>query len=165
MSDTKHIYLAGGCFWGVEEYFTRIDGVVNTDVGYANGMMENPTYEQVCSHTTGAAEAVHVEYNPHALPLNVLLDYYFLVVDPTVMNRQGPDVGTQYRTGIYFTDADDLDIIDQVMMNVQMQYDDPLVVEVLPLNSYYSAEEYHQDYLKKNPNGYCHVDFSILDNR
>lgn len=153
----KNIVLAGGCFWGVEEYFSRIQGVLNTKVGYANTMIENPSYEYVCSGQTKAAEAVYIEYDENQLSLESLLDAYFQIIDPTVLNRQGPDIGTQYRTGIYHTDAKDTDIIQKVLQQEQNRYSDPIVTETLPLNNFFDAEEYHQRYLKKNPNGYCHI--------
>lgn len=155
----KTIVLAGGCFWGVEEYFSRIKGVLSTKVGYANTIIENPSYELVCSGQTKAAEAVYIEYDEYQVNLEMLLEYYFRVVDPTVMNRQGPDVGTQYRTGIYHTDDSDIDTIQKVLQLEQNRYSDPIVTETLPLTNFFDAEEYHQRYLKKNPNGYCHIKF------
>lgn len=155
----KTIVLAGGCFWGVEEYFSRIKGVLSTKVGYANTLIENPSYELVCSGQTKAAEAVYIEYDEYQVNLEMLLEYYFRVVDPTVMNRQGPDIGTQYRTGIYHTDESDIDTIQKVLQLEQNRYSDPIVTETLPLTNFFDAEEYHQRYLKKNPNGYCHIKF------
>lgn len=158
----KKIYLAGGCFWGVEEYFSRITGVIKTSVGYANSDVENPTYEQVCAGKTNAAEAVYIEYDEEALRIDILLDYYFAVIDPVSVNRQGPDKGTQYRTGIYYVDKKDAEPIKNYFNKVQTQYDERLAVEVMALKNYYDAEEYHQDYLKKNPNGYCHINLSTM---
>lgn len=157
----KEIYLAGGCFWGVEEYFLRIEGVVDTDVGYANGKKENPTYEQVCTGITGHTETTYLKYDESKVSLSQLLDKFFKIIDPTLLNRQGGDIGNQYRTGIYYTDESDLPIIEKNMDKVRKNYVEPIVTEVMPLTTYYSAEEYHQDYLKKNPGGYCHVDMSI----
>lgn len=157
----REIYLAGGCFWGVEEYFSRIEGVLDTDVGYANGRRENPTYQQVCTGTTGHAETTWVKYDEALVSLEHLLDRFFRIIDPTLLNRQGGDIGNQYRTGIYWTDEKDLQVIENKMEEIRGQYREPVVTEVLPLSSYYSAEEYHQDYLKKNPGGYCHVDMSL----
>jgi peptide-methionine (S)-S-oxide reductase len=156
----KEIVLAGGCFWGVEEYFSRIPGVSETKVGYANGHTENPTYEQVCSHMTGHAEACLVKYDETVLSLDELLDRFWLVIDPTIKDRQGNDVGNQYRTGIYYTDESDIPIIENSMKEEQKKYDQPIVTEVEALICFYPAEEYHQRYLKKNPNGYCHIDLS-----
>ncbi|MGM0396581.1 MAG: peptide-methionine (S)-S-oxide reductase MsrA [Bacillota bacterium] len=157
----KEIYLAGGCFWGVEEYFSRIEGVVDTDVGYANGRRENPSYEQVCTGTTGHAETTYVNYDETVVSLEYLLDKFFKIIDPTILNRQGGDIGNQYRTGIYYTDEEDLPIIEKKIEEVGTQYREPIVTEVEPLTLYSSAEKYHQDYLKKNPGGYCHVDMSV----
>lgn len=153
----KSICLAGGCFWGVEEFFSRIPGVMTTTVGYANGQAENPTYEQVCRHTTGHSEACLIEYDEHKVTLDQLLEKYWSVVDPTTVDRQGHDRGNQYRTGIYYQDEADLDTILQSRQAVQTQYAKPVVTEVEPLRKFFNAEEYHQDYLKKNPGGYCHI--------
>lgn len=153
----KKIVLAGGCFWGVEEFISRINGVISTEVGYANGRTENPTYEDVCTKNTFFAEVCFVEYDENILSLEELLNEYWQIVDPTTLNRQGPDLGSQYRTGIYYIDESDLDIILKSKENNQKNYEKKIVTEVLPLTNYYKAEEYHQKYLKKNPNGYCHI--------
>ena len=157
----KEIWLAGGCFWGVEEYFTRIEGVLGTSVGYANGMTENPGYYDI--PRTGHVETVLVVYDTDSTSLETVLTYYFKIIDPTILNRQGPDVGIQYRKGIYYEDETDKEIIEKVLSEEQMKYDKPIVTEVKKLEHYYPAEEYHQEYLKKNPGGYCHIDMSILD--
>ena len=151
------IYLAGGCFWGMERYIAAVRGVIATDVGYANGEAASPTYREVCTGRTGCAETVRVEYDPAVAPLPFLLDLYFRAIDPTSLNRQGNDVGTQYRTGIYYIDPADLPGIERALARVQAQVGAPVVVEVEPLTSYTTAEEYHQDYLGKNPGGYCHI--------
>lgn len=155
--DYKEIYLAGGCFWGVQMYFDCIQGVIHTDVGYANGTTENPSYEEVCRGDTGHAETVHIIYDPKQVSLKFLLDMYFDIIDPTSVNRQGGDIGPQYRTGIYYVDPADEEVIRKAIDNLQKSYDKPIVVEVMPLKNYYLAEEYHQKYLVKNPNGYCHI--------
>lgn len=160
--DMKKLYLAGGCFWGVEEYFSRIEGVADTTVGYANSNKENPTYEEVCSGSTNAAEALFVEYDENTINLKTLLEYYFRIIDPVSVNRQGPDSGTQYRTGIYYVDKADKKVIKNYVQDVQIKYDEKLAVEIGELINFFDAEEYHQDYLKKNPNGYCHVDLSSV---
>ena len=157
----KEIYLAGGCFWGVEEYFSRIEGVLDTDVGYANGKTENPTYEQVCTGITGHAETTHIKYDEFKVSLKELLDRFFRIIDPTLLNRQGWDIGNQYRTGIYYVDPEDFDIIQEVVDATQKKYTKKIVTEVMPIDKYFSAEDYHQDYLKKNPGGYCHIDMSL----
>ena len=153
----REIWLAGGCFWGMEKYVSGIRGVIMTSVGYANGTAVSPTYEQVCTGKTGCAETVHIVYNPEELQLAFLLKLYMKAINPTSLNRQGADVGEQYRTGIYYLDKSDLGVINAVIEQTEIEYDDPVVVEVKPLTSYYLAEEYHQEYLKKNPNGYCHI--------
>lgn len=153
----KKIVLAGGCFWGVEEYFSRIPGVLSTKVGYANGKTMNPTYEEVCSGATNHVEAVSIEYDPYTLSLEKLLDAYWQIVDPTIMNRQGHDTGTQYRTGIYHIDEADVDIIQKSLSEEQNRYEEPIVTETTLMHSFFDAEEYHQRYLKKNPTGYCHI--------
>ena len=159
-SDLKDIYLAGGCFWGVEAYLARIHGVAQATSGYANGQTENPTYEDVCHRGSGHAEAVRVRYDPQRLSLEEILKVYFGIIDPTVKNRQGADVGTQYRTGIYYVDEADVAVIQGVVAEEAKKYDRPIVTEVTPLVHFYPAEEHHQEYLEKNPGGYCHVDFS-----
>ena len=158
----RDIYFAGGCFWGVEEYFSRMPGVHGVTVGYANGMKENPTYEEVCSGKTGHAETVHVWYDPKGISVKTLAEQFFAIIDPVSHNRQGNDVGSQYRTGIYYVREDDKSVLVSVKAAVQKKYAEPLAVELAPLKKYYLAEEYHQDYLKKNPGGYCHIDFSSL---
>lgn len=153
----KKIVLAGGCFWGVEEFISRIPGVTETKVGYANGVTENPTYKEVCSGRTGHAEGVYVEYNEEILSLEKLLEKFWEIIDPTVLNMQGPDIGSQYRTGIYYYDEKDKEKILQDMNREQEKYKKPIVTEIEPLKCFYDAEEYHQKYLKKNPGGYCHI--------
>lgn len=153
----KKIVLAGGCFWGVEEYFSRIDGVKETKVGYANGHKENPTYEEVCTGLTGHAEVIYIEYAKEEVTLDNILEKYFGIIDPTVLNRQGPDIGHQYRTGIYYIDEEDLEVINEYKEKEQLKYDKPIVTEIEPLKCFYDGEEYHQSYLKKNPGGYCHI--------
>lgn len=159
---TQEIYFAGGCFWGVEEYFSRIPGVQNVTVGYANGNTQNPTYEQVCSGKTGHAEAVHVVYDPQRVSLKTLAEQFFTIIDPVSVNRQGNDRGSQYRTGLYYVQAADRPVLEAVMAAEQKKYTKPLAVELRPLENYYLAEDYHQDYLKKNPGGYCHINFDTL---
>ena len=159
----KEIYLAGGCFWGTEHYLKMINGVVFTEVGYANSVVENPKYEEVCSGKTRAAEAVHVKYDASVISLECLLEMYFVSIDPTSVNKQGHDVGLQYRTGIYYTDCDDVTVINEFILRQQKNYDSEIVVEVMPLDNFYVAEEYHQDYLDKNPSGYCHLPLELFE--
>jgi methionine-S-sulfoxide reductase len=153
----SEIYLAGGCFWGMEKYLSLIKGVEATQVGYANGKTLFPTYEEVCHNNTGHAETVKVVYNPEVISLKELLKLYFEAIDPTSLNRQGADVGTQYRTGIYYINERDLPVIREAIAELQKKYDKPVVIEVEPLRNYSPAEEYHQKYLDKNPGGYCHI--------
>lgn len=153
----KEIVLAGGCFWGIEAYIFRIDGVIETEVGYANGTKENPTYEEVCTLQTGHAEACYVRYNENIITLEELLNKFWEVIDPTLTNRQGGDIGHQYRTGIYYIDMLDLDVILKTKKEQQKLYNTSIVTEIEPLKCFYAAEEYHQKYLEKNPNGYCHI--------
>ncbi|MBV7434306.1 bifunctional peptide-methionine (S)-S-oxide reductase MsrA/peptide-methionine (R)-S-oxide reductase MsrB [Cardiobacteriaceae bacterium TAE3-ERU3] len=161
--NAKKIYLAGGCFWGLEAYFERIPGVIDAVSGYANGHTEDPTYQQVVRNNTGHAETVEVTYDADRISLEDILQYYFRVVDPTTLNRQGNDHGTQYRTGVFYTDPAEADIVAAALKAEQEKYSKPLVVENEPLTAFYKAEEYHQDYLAKNPNGYCHIDVSKAD--
>lgn len=157
MKSTKEIYLAGGCFWGTEHFLKLIEGVEATQVGYANGNIANPTYKQVCTGTTDFAETVKVQYDPAKVDLPFLIDLYFKTIDPTSVNRQGNDRGTQYRTGIYYTDSADLPLIRETVNRLAAAYTRPLAVEIKPLENFYPAEDYHQDYLDKNPGGYCHI--------
>ncbi|OPL09235.1 MAG: peptide methionine sulfoxide reductase [delta proteobacterium ML8_F1] len=159
-SSLKTIYLAGGCFWGVEEYMDRVYGVVDSESGYANGKWENPSYEDLIYKNSGHAETVKITYDAAIVDLEVLLAHYFKIIDPTTLNRQGNDIGVQYRTGVYYESEADREIIEDFIRLEEAAYEDPILVEVVPLDGYYPAEDYHQDYLKKNPGGYCHIDLS-----
>ena len=164
----KTIYLAGGCFWGTQKFFDQFHGVVSTEVGYANGPDDvnspddknspasAPTYQDVCNNS-GHAETVRIDYDDSVLSLTELLNYYFLVIDPLSVNKQGGDVGIQYRTGIYYTSEDQLPEIEAVYREQEEKAGAKLAVELEPLRNFYSAEEYHQKYLDKNPGGYCHI--------
>ncbi|WP_201553918.1 bifunctional peptide-methionine (S)-S-oxide reductase MsrA/peptide-methionine (R)-S-oxide reductase MsrB [Psychrobacter sp. 72-O-c] len=164
--NTRSIYLAGGCFWGVEAYMERVDGVIDAVSGYANGAdnKPNPSYEQVISGS-GHAEAVKVTYDADKTDLETILKYYFRVIDPTSLNKQGNDRGVQYRSGIYYTDKNDKAVVDAAVKQVQSKYKQKIVVENESLDNFYVAEMYHQDYLAKNPNGYCHIDLSLADDK
>jgi len=151
------IYLAGGCFWGLEKYLSGIRGVTSTQVGYANGNTSHPTYEDVCNKNTGHAETVKVHYNPDIMTLPFLLNLFYDAIDPTSVNRQGGDHGSQYRIGIFYTEAADAAIIELSIGNLQKKHDKKIVIQVQTLDNFYPAEEYHQKYLDKNPNGYCHI--------
>ena len=163
MASYKEIYLAGGCFWGTEHYFKQVRGVVDIETGFANGNIDSPSYRQVKAGDTGFAETVRIKYDPGIVSLDLLLDLYFKSVDPLSLNRQGEDEGTQYRTGIYYTDASDLPVIDRVYGAVEAEAGRPLAVEKLPLLNFFPAEEYHQDYLDKNPSGYCHLPVALFE--
>ena len=162
-SKLKEIWLAGGCFWGIEAFMQKIPGVYDVTSGYGNSNKDKPTYEEVSTSTTGAAETVNVKYDPSKVQLKTLLSLFFKVVDPTSLNKQGNDKGSQYRSGIYYKDDADKVVIEEALKEEQKKYDKNIVTEVLPLKNYFLAEEYHQDYLVKNPSGYCHIDFSNLD--
>ena len=159
----RTIYLAGGCYWGVEKYCSNIAGVVETEVGFANGHVDAPAYVQVKKGDTGHAETVRVAYDADVLPLEKLLRLFFRIIDPTSSEKQGGDVGNQYRTGVYWSDAADEAVVLTELAVLQAAYTEPLVVEALPLDCFYPAEEYHQKYLDKNPTGYCHVPWEELD--
>ena len=159
----KEIYLAGGCFWGTEHYLKQIRGVVSTAVGYANGNGVNPTYEEVYTDTTGFVECVQVVYDPLVLSLERVVELYFHSIDPLSLNQQGNDIGTRYRTGIYYTDEEDRATIERVYRAVEREVGESIVVELEPLHNFYDAEEYHQDYLDKNPAGYCHLPYYLFE--
>lgn len=159
----SEIYFAGGCFWGTEHFFKQIGGVISTEVGYANGKGENPTYQEVSTGNTGFAETVKIVYDKTQIRLEKLIDLYFKTIDPTSLNQQGNDIGTQYRTGIYYKEVADLPIIKNALSELAKKYSKPIVIEALPLNNFYKAEAYHQSYLDKNPNGYCHIPTQLFE--
>ena len=159
----KEIYFAGGCFWGTEHLFQLVRGVVDTEVGYANGKIKNPTYEQVISQTTGFAEAVKVRYDADQVNLPLLINLFFKSIDPTTIDRQGNDRGDNYRSGIYSTDEATEAIVKTEVAKLAKNYNKPVVVETIPLKNFYKAEDYHQDYLDKNPGGYCHIPLSVFE--
>ena len=160
---SETIWLAGGCFWGAQRYFDCLPGVLETEVGYANGKTANPTYEQVKHENTGHAETVRVVYDPAAISLEELLEQFYKAIDPTSVNKQGGDVGVQYRTGIYYTDPAQKPVIEASLAGLQTRCDRPVAVEALPLSNFYTAEEYHQKYLDKNPGGYCHISPALFE--
>ncbi len=159
----KQIFLAGGCYWGVEKYVSNIKGVLGTETGFANGSTNAPTYQQVCHDNTGHAETVRVVYDDSVLTLPALLKLFFKIIDPTSVDRQGGDVGRQYRTGIYYEEAEDGAVAAECLKALSVSYDAPLAVECCPLESFWPADEYHQKYLDKNPGGYCHVPFDLIE--
>lgn len=152
----RTIYLAGGCFWGLEAYFKCIPGIITTSVGYSNGHHANPSYEEVC-HGSGHVETVKVTYDDATISLSQIIQYFLRVIDPFSVNKQGPDTGIQYRSGIYYESLHDRATIEEVLALANSHYREPFAIEVLPLDSFYPAEDYHQDYLDKNPGGYCHI--------
>ncbi len=158
----KTIVFAGGCFWGVEAYFKQLEGVVDTEVGYINGD-GSTNYKEVCAGS-GHAEAVYIEYDNDVISLKKLLDHLFNIIDPTSINKQGPDIGVQYRTGIYNYHLEDIDFIQNYINVRQKEYSKPIALELATNLEFYSAEDYHQDYLEKNKNGYCHVNLDSHKN-
>ncbi|MEG0022821.1 MAG: peptide-methionine (S)-S-oxide reductase MsrA [Cetobacterium sp.] len=159
----KRIFLGGGCFWGLEAYFKRVKGIEKTSVGYLNSKVNSPTYQEVCSGETEAVEALMVEYDENIISLEKVLNHFFKNIDPTTLDKQGHDIGTQYRSGIYYLKGNELEIIRKVIENIQREYSKPIVTEVKEVKNFYPAEEYHQAYLEKNPGGYCHNLGAILD--
>ena len=152
----RTIYLAGGCFWGMQKFLDQFEGIISTEVGYANGPDEAPSYQEVC-HDSGHAETVKVDYDERILSLEKILDFYFMVIDPLSVNQQGHDRGIQYRTGIYYTSEEQLPEIEPVYRAREERAGAKLAVELEPLKNFFPAEEYHQKYLDKNPGGYCHI--------
>ncbi len=150
------IYLAGGCFWGMQKFFDQFEGVLNTEVGYANGPDAAPSYHEVCKNS-GHAETLKIDYNENKISLSELLKFFFMVIDPLSVNRQGNDCGIQYRTGIYYVDDKLLPEIENIYALEEKKAGAKLAVELQPLRNFFPAEEYHQKYLEKNPGGYCHI--------
>lgn len=163
MKSVRTIYLAGGSFWGTQQYIRNFNGVLATRIGYANSLTSNPRYREVCQGKTGAAECVKVDFDPSVISLDTIVNLFFLSIDPTTLNRQGRDVGTQYRTGIYYTDPADASVILQAVANLEETYDAPIVVEIMPLNNFYRAEKSLQDYLVRTPGGHCTINPVIMD--
>jgi len=159
----REIWLAGGCYWGTEKFISALPGILATEVGFANGYVVAPSYDTVKHTETGHAETVHVTYDDTVMPIETLLSLFYNIIDPTSLNRQGADRGTQYRTGIYTDNDDDLMTAKASLAALQAKYDQPVVVECEPLRCFYTAEEYHQKYLDKNPGGYCHVSWEMID--
>ena len=159
------IYLSGGCFWGVEAYISRIKGVNQTEVGYANGKTKDPTYESVCSGKTGHSECVKVTYNPEIVSLETILEEFYKIIDPFSLNKQGPDIGTQYKTGIYWSDPSQKSDVINFLNKKQKETSNKIVIEAHEILVFYRAEEYHQKYLEKNPGGYCHINLDRKYNK
>jgi methionine-S-sulfoxide reductase len=160
----REIWLAAGCFWGAQKFFKMVDGVILTEVGFANGWKVNPTYKEVYTDGTGHAECVHICYDADKVPLRELIGLFLKIVDPFSVNRQGEDEGTRYRTGIYYKDTErDLPEIEGVIQAFEESAGRAVAIEVEPVHCFYRAEEYHQNYLDKNPGGYCHLSPEIFE--
>lgn len=158
----KEIVVAGGCFWGVEEYFRRVKGIVDTKSGYSQGHKLDATYQEVCTGKTGHTEAVWLTYEDTEVSLEKIAELLFRIINPTSLNKQGNDVGNQYRTGFYVIDEEDIETINEYIVKKQKEFNKKIVVEVEPVKNFIPAEDYHQMYLIKNPGGYCHVNMNAL---
>lgn len=154
----REIYLAGGCFWGMEAYFKTIDGIIDTGVGYANGKTENTNYRKV--KETDHAETVYISYDDKIISFEKILEYFYYIIDPFSVNKQGNDRGRQYRTGIFLTNSSDLEKAIKFISKKQEKEKNKIAIEVEKLKNFVIAEDYHQDYLDKNPNGYCHININ-----
>ena len=155
----EKIILGAGCFWGVQFYFDQIPGVVNTRVGYSGGHVKNPTYEEVCSHNTGHAEVVEVEYDGNKVSNETILKQFFRMHDPTQLNRQGPDIGDNYRSVIFYTTDNQKSIADKVALECQKKLKNPIVTQIERASDFYEAEEYHQKYSERTGRGMCHIPY------
>lgn len=155
--------FAAGCFWGVQYYFDQVPGVVSTTVGYTGGTTEDPTYEDVCTHTTGHAEAVLVEFDPKKVSFEVLCKHFFRLHDPTQLNRQGPDIGDNYRSAIFCVTDEQKEIAEKVMAEVQPKFKEPIVTQIELAGPFYEAEAYHQKYTEKTGRGACHVSYAPIE--
>lgn len=158
----KKIWIAGGCFWGVQKYFDNLKGVVSTTVGYSQGTIENPTYQQVKTGTTNYVETVEINYDDRILSLTKIFEHLFNIIDPYSLNKQGEDVGTQYRSGIYYIDYNDYLEAKEFLETKQRVVDHKIMIELKQMQNYYLAEEYHQKYLEKNPGSYCHINLDLM---
>lgn len=159
---TEKAIFAAGCFWGVQYYFDQIPGVIKSTVGYTGGQAENPTYEQVCTKQTGHAEAVLVEFDPKQVTYPALLKHFFRMHDPTQLNRQGPDVGDQYRSALFYFDDAQRQVAEQILSEVQLQHDKKVVTQITPATEFYVAEGYHQKYTQKTGHGMCHIPYEPI---
>ncbi|HUD81160.1 MAG TPA: peptide-methionine (S)-S-oxide reductase MsrA [Patescibacteria group bacterium] len=159
---TEKAIFATGCFWGVQYYFDQVPGVVQTIAGYSGGRTVNPSYEEVCSCTTGHAEAVEVEFDPNIVSYETLVKHFFRLHDPTQLNRQGPDIGDNYRSAIFYTTADQRAVAEHVKTQIQNGYEKPIVTEISPLAVFYRAEKYHQKFTQRTGRGICHVAYTAI---
>lgn len=158
----KEIIVAGGCFWGVEEYYRRLKGIEKTEVGYVNGTKDDLTYEEVCSQKYQAIEAVKLQYDASVISLEKIMEHLFRIIDPTSLDKQGNDIGISYRVGAYYENEEDREVIESFVASQRKNYNDNIVFEIRPVINFVNAEEYHQEYLVKNPMGYCHVNFGKI---
>lgn len=154
--------FAAGCFWGIQFYFDEVPGVTSSVVGYTGGQTQNPTYEEVCSHTTGHAEAVELEFDPGQVSYEVLVRHFFRLHDPTQLNRQGPDVGDQYRSAIFYVDDEQKTVAEQVRDEIQVKSNDPVVTQIVPAEVFYPAEDYHQKFTERTGRGMCHIAYEPI---
>lgn len=162
MKTTQKALFAAGCFWGVQYYFDQVPGVIKTFAGYTGGRTKNPSYEQVCSHTTGHAEAVLIVFNPAAVSFGMLVRHFFRMHDPTQLNRQGPDIGNNYRSAIFYFDVAQETMALHVLNTIQPGYNAPIVTQITSAGPFYPAEEYHQKYAEKTGKGMCHIPYKPL---
>lgn len=159
---TEKIIFAAGCFWGVQFYFDQVPGVSKTTAGYTGGHTENPTYEDVCTHTTGHAEAVEVEFNPEKVSTETLVRQFFRMHNPTQLNRQGPDVGDSYRSALFYFADEQKEIAQRVEAELVPEFKDPIVTEITSASEFYEAEDYHQKYAERTGAGMCHVSYEPI---
>jgi peptide methionine sulfoxide reductase msrA/msrB len=157
------IYLAGGCFWGIEAYFQKIQGVLDTEVGYTGGNTENPTYRQVCTGRTGHAETLELQFDESIISLQDILLHFERIHEPTSLNKQGHDIGSQYRSAIFYTSENQKQAALEWKDQAKGRYPERIVTKIAPLKEFYPAEDYHQDYLEKNPGGYCYINLALAD--
>jgi peptide-methionine (S)-S-oxide reductase len=162
VDQTQKAIFGAGCFWGVQFYFDEVPGVVTTTVGYSGGHTENPTYEDVCTHTTGHAEVVLVEFDPTQVSYETIVRQFFRMHDPTQLNRQGPDVGDSYRSAIFYFDEEQRNTAESVKADVQPDFDEPIVTQIAPAGPFYMAEDYHQKYAEKTGRGMCHITYEAI---
>lgn len=156
--------FAAGCFWGVQYYFDQVPGVTKSTVGYTGGHTENPSYEEVCTHTTGHAEALLLEFDPDKVSYRTLCEHFFRMHDPTQLNRQGPDVGDSYRTAIFYFDDKQLQIAQEAKSEAEANFNKPIVTEIKPALKFYEAEDYHQKYAERTGHGMCHIPYEPISN-
>ncbi len=162
---TEKAIFAAGCFWGVQNYFDQVPGVVKTTVGYTGGHADNPTYEQVCTHTTGHAEATEIEFDPQKVSYETLVKHFFKMHDPTQVNRQGPDIGDSYRSAIFYTSDEQKTIAEKIKAELEAakKFDEPIATEITKATTFWKAEEYHQKYVEKNGVGVCHIPYAPIE--